>query len=235
MIRFLRNLFMPRQQYFCVLCEKLHLQNNAEQIQVGNIGICSSCMSLLHSTGKCSSFEGTRHIQYILSPYYYEGAIKNAIYQYKFHGMWAYSDIFAQLMIRYLQDYTHIQYYDAIIPVPLSKSRYHERGYNQSALLAEKISAYYGIPCPSEWLTRIRDTQRQSGLKGLARYENVRNAFSANPQLVENKRIILLDDIMTSGCTMEACAETLKRSGAKEVVGLTLAYVYHEKYKHIFM
>jgi len=117
-----------------------------------------------------------------------------------------------------------------LAPVPLHPSREFERGFNQAELLARglrrKLARSAGTLVPlleTQCLRRVRATLPQSGLGHRARFENVQHGFSAQPKRVRNRCILLVDDVMTTGATASACADTLKRAGALQVVILTLA------------
>lgn len=114
---------------------------------------------------------------------------------------------------------------DALLPTPLHARRLAERGYNQSALLARVVSRELGLPLVEDALSRVRDTPQQVGLSGGQRRKNVAGAFACRPghPLVESRRVVLLDDVCTTGATMTACAEALLAAGAREVWGLALA------------
>lgn len=113
---------------------------------------------------------------------------------------------------------------DFITPVPLHKKRLLERGFNQSELLALKISEYFGCSVEKDVIARSRLTASQVSLDGVGRKENMRDAFLAvDISKILNQKIILIDDVFTTGATMEACARVLKNVGAREVLGLALA------------
>jgi competence protein ComFC len=112
---------------------------------------------------------------------------------------------------------------DLISPVPLSKLRQQERGYNQAALLARPLSLATGIPFKAKAAARIRNTHSQVGLKAKERLENVKDAFLAEPGIVRGKKVLLVDDVTTTGATISACAGAIMRAGAHSVYGLTLA------------
>ncbi|HVP21330.1 MAG TPA: ComF family protein [Anaerolineaceae bacterium] len=112
---------------------------------------------------------------------------------------------------------------ELILPVPLSGLRLQERGYNQAAMLAKPLSLATGIPYKPKAIARIRNTRAQVGLKASERLENVKDAFLANPDIARGKRILLVDDVTTTGATISACASALKNAGAQSIYGLTLA------------
>jgi len=112
---------------------------------------------------------------------------------------------------------------DLIVPVPLSKSRMKQRGYNQVHFLARPLALQLDKKFAPKALIKIRDTASQVGLTKSERKRNTAEAFSASAQLVHNHSVLLVDDVTTSGATMEACARALLQAGSKEVFGLTLA------------
>lgn len=111
-----------------------------------------------------------------------------------------------------------------LIPVPLHKKRFLERGFNQAALLSCKLAESFGWPVENKVMERTRFTVPQVELEEKARYENIRGAFAVKDCLkINNKKIVLIDDVLTTGATMEECAKVLKEGGAKEVWGVALA------------
>ena len=102
---------------------------------------------------------------------------------------------------------------EVLVPVPLGKARLRERGYNQAALLAEGMAAWMDADVQPDWLRRIRHTEQQALLGALQRRANVYGAFEAEAA-VEGKRICLVDDVVTTGCTVRACADALEAKGA---------------------
>jgi len=113
---------------------------------------------------------------------------------------------------------------DFIAPIPLHKKRLLERGFNQAELLALKISECFGWPVEKNVIMRSRLTASQVDLDEAGRKENMKDAFSATDLAkVLNQKIILIDDVFTTGATMEECARVLKNVGAREVLGLALA------------
>jgi ComF family protein len=120
---------------------------------------------------------------------------------------------------------------DLIVPVPLHYARLATRGFNQSAWLASALSRRSGVPLAVDALKRTRRTPTQGGLSARARRRNVAGAFAVRPSragLVHGKRIVLIDDVLTTGATLSACTRALKRAGARQVDVLVLARVVRE-------
>jgi ComF family protein len=115
------------------------------------------------------------------------------------------------------------QQVDLIVPVPLGRKRQKERGYNQAYLLASACAGRIGIPCRRTALKRVRETKSQVGLSIEQRHQNVAGAFKAVQREVQEKNILLIDDVLTTGATLNSCAEALKQAGAKQIISLTLA------------
>lgn len=115
---------------------------------------------------------------------------------------------------------------DLLIPVPLHKSRYRERGFNQSEIIAEEISKTTGVSLLREGLKRKKNTKDQTNLSPQQREQNVRGAFVVTqPGIINGKNIILVDDVITTGATMNECARMLKQAGAEKILGMTIAVV----------
>jgi len=114
--------------------------------------------------------------------------------------------------------------FQIMIPIPLHKIRQRERGYNQSRFVCDGLSESLGIPILPDGLYRKRYTLTQTGKSGEERQENVRDAFrTRHPERIRGKSILLVDDVMTTGSTMNSCAKALKEAGAERVHGITLA------------
>ena len=112
----------------------------------------------------------------------------------------------------------------ALIPVPLFKRKLKKRGFNQAEEIAKELSRVLKIPLISDNLIKTKETPPQVNLSEKEREENLKNAFFCkNPALIKQKKIFLIDDVYTTGSTMEECAKTLKQSGAKEIWGIVVA------------
>jgi competence protein ComFC len=112
---------------------------------------------------------------------------------------------------------------DIVVPVPLSRQRMRERGYNQVGLVASPMASLADWTYLPQALQRIRETQSQVGMSAVERKQNVQDAFSANPRLVSGKRILIMDDVATTGATISSCAKALQDAGASLIYALTIA------------
>jgi ComF family protein len=114
--------------------------------------------------------------------------------------------------------------YDLIMPVPLHPSRLRWRGFNQAALLGNAVARRLGRPLDAGSLVRVRETDPQTGKNMRERRQNIRDAFAIRrPARIANRRVLLVDDVMTTGATVDECARTLLAAGARRVDVLTLA------------
>jgi len=114
---------------------------------------------------------------------------------------------------------------DAVVPVPLHRTRLRERTFNQAEAIARSMAKHLGLPCQTHWLMRTHATAAQTGLARGQRRANVESAFALqSTRGLASAQLILVDDVLTTGSTSEACVRTLKRGGAYRVVVVTAAY-----------
>ena len=153
----------------------------------------------------------------------YEGALRELIHLYKYGRVRTLAKPLGDLLAAALP---REERFDAITAVPLHWRREWQRGFNQSELLARTMAARYGIPVVPA-LRRVRATKTQAGLSNTRRHQNVATAFECRrgAHALAAKRILLIDDVMTTGATAAACARALKRAGAAKVALLTVARV----------
>ncbi len=158
----------------------------------------------------------------IRSVFHFEGVIRQAVHDLKYHHIKALSGLMADYLAEYLK--ANPVPGDAIMPVPVHKNRIKQRGYNQSALIAGHLGKKLGIPVITTCLVRSRDSLPQARSANVdQRKKNVMGAFSCASAASDYRNIILIDDVCTSGATLEACAAALKKSGFNSVWGLTVA------------
>ncbi len=148
---------------------------------------------------------------------HYEGLIASAIHHFKFLGIRRLSKPLAELLLFY-----DTKDMDAVVPVPLSPSGLKSRGFNQAVLLASHVAKQKKLPLLMDELKKIVDTPPQVGLSAKERAVNVKKAFSCRGTVM-GMNLVLIDDVMTTGATVNACSRELIRAGAKSVSVLTLA------------
>jgi ComF family protein len=155
---------------------------------------------------------------YSLYTYTSDGIIGRLIQQFKYHHQKTIGEVWKKVITIEREKYIR----PTAIPVPLFRARERDRDYNQSAVIAECLAEKYSLPLNTVSLVRVRATKQQATLSSTERYENVREAFVWQGGEVP-KEVLLVDDVYTTGATLEACAKALKDAGAEVVHGFTLA------------
>lgn len=146
-----------------------------------------------------------------------------AIYRYKYQGRIEYADYFGKMMSDRVRDVFGGQHFDMLVPIPISRKRRSERGYNQAERLAAVMAEELKIPMRSDVLMRRADTAPMKNMTAVQRQKSLKNAFFVYGNDVELKSIMLVDDIYTTGSTMDACTRVLRGAGAQHVSFCTLA------------
>ena len=165
------------------------------------------------------------------APLTYQGFVRKAMHAYKFQHRRSYADWFAQMAGDCLEGYIDGWQPDCITFVPVSFGRWMQRGYNQSALVARLMARRFDLPCVRT-LRKCRRTKVQSTLPHEQRADNVKDAFAPRDDApIEGRRVLLVDDIVTTGATAAACAAALRQAGAASVflIGMTKTPVFRGK------
>jgi competence protein ComFC len=158
----------------------------------------------------------------IRSPFRFDGVIRQAIHQLKYRNLRALAAPLAKLLNDYL--ITNPTPREVLVPVPLHPKRLRERGYNQSNLLAHELGKLTNLPVVDDCLIRLRHTPPQARTSTVdERRSNVSKTFSCRDNRLQDREVLLIDDVSTSGATLDACASALKTDGATSVWGLVLA------------
>jgi ComF family protein len=185
--------------------------------------LCPRCGRPQASGIVCPScWQRPAEIDGIRSPFRFDQVIRKAVHELKYRNLRAVSACLAGLLADYLE--ANPLPGEVLVGVPLHPRRLRERGYNQSGLLAGELARRIGLPVIEDCLVRVKEAQPQVRAADVEeRRRNVADAFMCRDERVKGKQIILLDDVCTSGATLESCAAALKDKGATSVWGLTLA------------
>ena len=185
--------------------------------------VCTKCGKPISGYDVCPSCKSSRvTIDGIRSVFRFDGVIRKAIHVFKYSHVKALVDPFAELLYTYLL--AHPLQGAILVPVPLHRDRLKARGYNQSALVARKLGIYMNFPVSEDCLIRIKNSIPQvQTMNGEERTRNVADAFNCRDGRLQGKYVILVDDVCTTGSTLDACAVALKKSGVSSVWGITIA------------
>lgn len=219
------NFFFPLPKY-CPLCgqkqEKLQICQECHQkllYRRSQYGQCQRCATFGYRGKACSNCRHwPKYFAGNYSAWPYQEEYRAAIIAFKFSNKPWLAKCLAREMLPFLP-----QDYEVLVPVPLHWTRLRERGYNQSLLLAKELSKLSGIPC-QEYLVRTKVTKHQAELSRQERKNNLQQAFTLQAKTKgTQEKIILVDDIFTTGATVLSCAQVLHQAGAKKVSSITLA------------
>lgn len=197
-----RMLPRPAEEPVCMKCGKPLPETETEY--------CPDCMRREHG------FEKGR------AAFVYDQIMRASISRFKYHNRREYADFYAEELLRRFGRTLRSWQPDALIPVPIHKSRMRKRGFNQAALVADRIGERLGIPVEKEVLLRVKKTKPQKNLSDAGRRENLKNAFQVCGNAVKLKRTVLIDDIYTTGSTLDAAAAVLREAGVEKVYFLSI-------------
>jgi ComF family protein len=214
---FSRFVFPPR----CTLCQRpgflrLDICETCYRSLPFNDNACTQCALPLATThmGRCGQcLKNPPAFDNAFSLLRYQGVAVQLVTRYKFHDKLSYSGLLAGLLLKKLEHETKP---DCIIAVPLHRARLRERGFNQSHELAKIISSGLGVPLESDAIERVRETLQQTGLNAKQRRKNIRGAFALVRPL-HHVHVALIDDVVTTGSTVNELARVLKKAGVKTV------------------
>ncbi|MFQ5641832.1 MAG: ComF family protein [bacterium] len=201
---------------FCIVCESRQ--------QSGAVLVCEVCWEKLPRLEPQVGDAAISGVSRSLSVWEYGDGMQRIIHEFKFFGKKSLGPFLALEMAGHAKKDRDFSHADLIVPVPLHPTKLRERGFNQSVILSEHVARILHIPVQPNVLIRKRYTKPQSTLNSIQREKNMRNAFDVqNVQLIKYKSIILVDDVMTTGSTVKACAECLLGGGAHCILTLTAA------------
>lgn len=229
----LRDLFFPE---VCPFCNRIIYEEEAlvcseclSKIESVSSPLCTSCGKPFmvetqedHYCGECLTER--RFYRKVRAVLFYEGEVMEAIHRFKYSSQIYHARPFGWLMYERGKEFMDFSEYDLIIPVPLHKKRLKKRGFNQAQLLAEEVSKYLNLSVEVFVLERRKETSSQVGLKKDERRRNVKNAFYVlNHEVIRKRKILLIDDVLSTTATVNECARALIRAGAEMVDVLALA------------
>ena len=198
----------------CGICGKINKNN-----------LCKKCEDKIkkYEINKIEEVKN-KNFEYQIKVLKYEDIVRTKIIDYKFNEDSYLYKTFSKIIIKNEKIYRFLKKYDIIICVPMHIKRKLQRGYNQTELIASEIARNTELEFQNKNLIKIKDTTKQSTLSKKYRIENVKDAFKIKKaDKLKNKKIILFDDIYTTGSTVNECSKVLKKAGAKQITVLTLA------------
>lgn len=211
--------------------------------KVYRTGICPGCQKLLenlriqeprclkcgkpiryHEKEYCHDCQNTKHyFEEGKSLWIHKAPVNQSIYQFKYHNQREFSRYYAEEMAKEYAEIVRRWSPDLMIPIPLHVRRRKRRGYNQAELLAKELGKYLKIPVDCKSVTRVRYTNPQKKMDHNKRKSNLKHAFRVQPLLPTIKKVVLIDDIYTTGNTIDAVASELKKKGVEKVYFLTIS------------
>jgi ComF family protein len=219
----LKHLFFP---HVCQCCYA--------EISQHNQYICPVCLADLPYTGFShlyanpveKIFFGRVPVEAATSLFFFTSAstVQKLIHQIKYKGQQQLAVYLGKMMGREIQASPRFVGLDLVVPLPLFKTREKQRGYNQAALLAKGISDVTGIPMAEKAVKRIRESSSQTRKTRAERWQNVDGLFTISEDLGKNRHILLVDDVITTGATLDACASSILQARGNKVSIMTLAY-----------
>ena len=221
-------LFWPET---CPFCQKVCKEGIAQN--AGKGWILTNQRTKVYACGKqirsmekeyCYDCMHTHHYyEQGLSLWNHKAPVNQSIYQFKYHNQRRYGELYSQELVKNFQKEIRRWNPDVIMPVPLHRARRRKRGYNQAQILAENLGRMLRIPVDSKSLARRKKTSPQKKLGHNERKKNLKNAFAVTPAFRPVRKVLLVDDIYTTGNTLDAAAKALKEKGVEKVYFLTIS------------
>ena len=224
----LKDLLFPRH---CPVCDdilpfgdNLVCDGCAAKIQYVKPPTCRKCGKQLHDDGQvyCGDCARRGHVfDYGIALYDYQ-SMRKSIYRFKYRHRGEYAQFYARDIYKHFKREIRAMEADAFIPVPLHRTRQDKRGYNQAELVARELSKLSGIPTRADLVKRTKKTLPQKQLNAISRQNNLKKAFNIGSDVVKLNKTIIIDDIYTTGSTLDAVASELKRHGVGKIYFITL-------------
>ena len=218
----------------CVACEKVLLKIEKD------LGFCRECSKKIRLVGqdtcmKCGSpianpideycnncNRTTHHFQQNKAVFRYEGRMKESMYRFKYSNRRCYGKVYANQAAKLYGKWIRQKKIQAIIPVPMFRPKEKLRGYNQATVFAKELGKLTGIPVATDLILRNKETEAMKGLGRLKRKKNLLNAFTLTENELQFRKVLVVDDIYTTGTTMDSVAKVLKSGGTTQIYGLCI-------------
>lgn len=187
--------------------------------------ICEACLGNLASTGLGQWQEGStikEGLDGIWSAFWFDEAMQQLVHALKYQGRRRIGEQLGRASFQELSHEVPWEQYDALVPIPLYRSQKRERGFNQALVVAQVIGEETGLAIDEQLIIRQRPTRSQTGLSIPERQENVAGCFRTD-RAADGLKVLLIDDVLTTGATASACAQSLKGAGCREAAVLTVA------------
>ena len=229
-LKALERIFFPNT---CPICGKVIKPKGKickeciEKVNIVQEPKCQKCGKQLGTDEKlfCTDCSNTKHIfDRGVCIFEYTDEIKKSLYEFKYGNKRCYNDLFGYTgAVKYRKLFNEWKA-DVILPVPMYYKKQRKRGYNQAEEFGKSLSEYTGIEIDCKSLVRMKDTKPQKGLNKEERYTNLQNAIAVDRERIKGKTsVLLVDDIYTTGSTLDACAEVLKKAGIEKVYFMCVA------------
>ena len=224
MLEALVDLVLPPRCGGCHLTGSWLCENCRRRIRRLQEPLCRRCGAELESPRATCGCKGRLHaLTRLRSAVAYEGPVEAAVHRFKYQGWRRLAGPLAQLLAErvVIEGLASAM----VVPVPLHPDRHRQRGFNQSELLSQELRRRLALGEPAGRLVRVRPTPPQVGHDRIHRWQNVRDAFAWRGPALDGRALMVVDDVATTGATLEACASALRAAGSGPVIGVTLARV----------
>ena len=221
------GMLYPQTCYFCgKICKKSMCTECAEKVEYIEEPRCKKCGKPIRYAEKEYCHDCTEHMfcyEQGKSIWLHKGPVLWSVYQFKYHNRRIYAEFYAEEWWRLYGNKLKEWEIDVIVPIPLHPKRRRKRGYNQAEVLAKELGKRCGIPVDTKMVVRRVNTKPQKMLNDRERKKNLRSAFGVTSHRKKANNILLIDDIYTTGNTIDSVAQLLKENGAEKVYFLTIS------------
>lgn len=214
----------------CIFCGKLCEEGICDTCRRKVVYIkeprCKRCGKPIHSKEEEFCYDcrkGEFHYEQGRSLWLHKPPVSGSIYAFKYKNRRVYGEVYGKEMAKHFEKWIRMWEIDLIVPVPLYKKKQRKRGFNQAAIVAEELGKRLGIPVDSSLVIREKETTPQKELGQRSRRKNLKKAFRVVKQEEKNRKVLIIDDIYTTGSTIDSIAEILEKAGYEKIYFLTIS------------